>query len=390
MKNLLRKEFENVYFTHISSTKGIAGIAERIGISRNSLRRFLGKLNDGTNLSITTLNHIAESLGYANFKDFCDNSKNKSTSLDFSVLEIFYNSIKGKGVILGEERFQNVNYQFAEKILQNRENTKAFLKHFADNHEALEYVFAWHPHYGKIADDDYQDTLLKMAKITNNSHLIVFAHSFVYFGKFLSGNLKEEESENFIKFLRKNVAKMRKNYSFFWTFPEVRYRISECLNTVVCIGKETENYLLNIFVKDIGFYKYPNISASERFIYNTYFADMLNFVGYFQDANYLQEMIIEEKYQEDFENENYHSDTHILLFQVSRALTLYKLGKEKDSKMCFLKLSSELKRLPFDIKDYVEVQYYYLATKLFPTNEEFQRKFDNIVLKTNFTFFSHF
>ncbi len=393
MENLLQKEFTNTYFTQVSSTKGIESLSIKIGISKNSLRRFLGKLNDGTQLRISTLNYISESLGYADFKDFCTNAENQDDLIDFSALKIFYGSIKGKGVITGEERFQNVNYEFAEKIILNPKNLKNFIKEFAENHEALEYVLAWYPTYGKLANKDYQNVLLQMAKISNNSHLRVFAHSFVYFGNFLSENLSREESEKQLRNLRKYAMQMRKNYRFFWTFPEFRYRIAECLHAYLHLGKPDKDNLLNQLVKDFGFDNYPSISPSERFAYNTYFADALNLVGHYEEANCLQEITMKANYQNDIENDDYHARTHILFAKVSRILTLYKLGEIKEAENLFLNLAEELSEnpiLPFDIKDYFEIQYYYVATKLYVGNTSYKKRFDSLVRKTSFTYFNTF
>lgn len=386
MENLLRKEFEDTYFADISTTKGIFSLAKKIGISYNSLRRFLGKLNDGTHLRISTLNLISESLGYSDFKDFFENYDNKNQSIDFSVLEIFYGSVKGKGIIMGEERFQNVNYEFAEKIIQNPKNLKSFLKHFRDNNEAMEYVLAWHPTYGKIADKEYQNALLKMAKLTNISHIKVYAQSFVFFGKFLSESLTFDEAEKDIQYLRKSVIQMRKNYDFFWSFPEVRYRIAELLYHFI----RKENALLNTEIKKFCVDDYPQIPAECRFVYSLYLADCLNLIGRYEDADFLQQKLIENHWSVDFENRNYHSETHILFSKISRAITLFHIKNRKESEELFSEISEELSengKLPFDIKDYFELQYYYLGKKLFAENKSFNQKFEQMILKTKFTFF---
>jgi transcriptional regulator with XRE-family HTH domain len=292
----LRQEFEDTYFAQISSTKGIVQLAEKIGISKNSLRRFLGKLNDGTKPRIATLNMIAESLGYQDFKDFSDNSEEEKNPIDFSVIKIFYESVKGKGVIMGEERFQNVNYELAEKIILDDKNLKHFMNYFYENPEALEYLF-----------------------------------EFLKSGKYI-------EKSN---------------------------------------------------VKITDYSKIPN---NYRFIYNIYLADALNLVGRFQEADVLQETNESHYYQEDFENENYHSDTHILFSKISRAITFFKLGDCQKANHLFRIITNELSetKIPFDIKDYFEIQYFYLAAKLYPENKFYQKQFAEIVRKTNFTFFKKF
>lgn len=91
----LKEEFTEIYFTNISSTKGLEMLSQNIGISKNSMRRFLGKLNDGTKLRTSTLNLIAEKLGYRNYQDFCENYNNISltqiTQLKFFEISLWGN-----------------------------------------------------------------------------------------------------------------------------------------------------------------------------------------------------------------------------------------------------------------------------------------------------------
>lgn len=370
----LKEEFMEIYFTNISSTKGLEMLSQNIGISRNSMRRFLGKLNDGTKLRVSTLNLIAEKLGYRNYQDFCENYNNMSLTIDFKTLETFYESVKGKGVVLGEERFQNVNYEFSEKIILDSNNLKEFIKRFSNNHEALEYVLAWHPTYSKISTKDYQDTLLKMARITNNSHLKVFSYSFVFFGKFLSNKLENNEKELYLKYINKSIKQMRENYHFFWSFPEVRYAVVKCL-----IAKSFDNEIKEICSK--------SLSLSDRFIYNLYLSDALNLVKDYEAAEILQNTILDKKNIEEFESENFHHKTHLPLLKIVRAITLFHLDKKEESLRIFRQLLSCTDIIPFDIKDYLELQYYYLGTKFFPESLDFKNKFELIVEKTKFIYF---
>lgn len=379
MVEKLRKDFIEIYFTNISSTKGVEMLSKNIGISKNSLRRFLGKLNDGGKLRISTLNLISEKLGYRNFQDFCQNHDKKETTIDFKTIEIFYESVKGKGVVLGEERYQNVNYDFSEKIIMDSNNLREFIKRFSNNHEALEYVLAWHPCYGRIADKDYQDTLMKMAKNTGNSHLKVFSYSFVFFGKFLSNSFDKNEEDIYLKSLEKYIKQMRKNYHFFWSFPEVRFAIVKCL-------KEKS---FHIDAKNVY---YQNMSSQERFIFNLYLSDALNLIKDYENADLLQNAIFNIKNIEEFERENYHNKIQLLLLKVIRGITLFNINNVEEAKQMFRKLTeeiSEMKLIPFDIKDYFEIQYYYLANKLFPESIDFRNKLDLLVKKTKFVYFKN-
>lgn len=71
----LKIEFEKIYFSAVSTSKGLDNLAQNIGISKNSLRRFLGRVKSDGQLSTSTLNLISERLGYKNFQDFCNSSE---------------------------------------------------------------------------------------------------------------------------------------------------------------------------------------------------------------------------------------------------------------------------------------------------------------------------
>ena len=86
-------------------------------------------------------------------------------------------------------------------------------------------------------------------------------------------------------------------------------------------------------------------------------------------------------------------DKNIIFSKISRAVTWFKLNEIEESKTLFSALTKEISEnpiLPFDMKDYFEIQYYYLATKFYPDNISFRQKFNKIIDKTNFTFFSRF
>jgi hypothetical protein len=102
MIDKLRQEFEKIYFSNIATTKGLESLAINMGVSKNSLRRFLGKIKNDSQLRVSTLNLIAARLGYRNFQDFCDTSGAAAPTMDFDLLDIYYSSVKGKGTSLNE------------------------------------------------------------------------------------------------------------------------------------------------------------------------------------------------------------------------------------------------------------------------------------------------
>lgn len=72
MNEKLRERFIKTYVAQIQTTDDIETLAKKIGISKNSLRRFLGKIESNGQMRLSTLNLIAKSIGYNDFEDFCD------------------------------------------------------------------------------------------------------------------------------------------------------------------------------------------------------------------------------------------------------------------------------------------------------------------------------
>lgn len=377
----LREEFESKYYVEITTTKGIEEMASKIGVSKNTLRRFLGKIKSNSQLSEVSLNFISNYLGYNNFKDFTE-FDSKNDSLDIFTLELFYDSIKNKGVVFNEKRFQDVNRQFAEKIILNERNLNQFLKAFSNNNEALEYVLAWHPTYGKICQIDYQNTLKKYASKSNISHIKVFANSFIFFGKFLSNNLVKEDSK-FIEKLEKEVQKMRKEYHFYWAFPEVRFTIAKTLY----LYNFQPNVLKSFIKTSIQEFEEKSTTIHERTIYSSYYANALNLIGEFEIANELQLKYIDVDF---LSSENYyHSYAQLPFYKVSRAITLLNIGKTEEAEEIYNEFKKlNLNELPFDIRDYVEIQFYILAYHLNKKDQIYLKKIQEIITKTNFQFFN--
>lgn len=392
MIDLLRKEFEKVYFSNISTTKGLEDLAVNIGISKNSLRRFLGKIKYESQLSLSTLNLISQRLGFRNFQDFCDNSENGEVTLDFKLLDIYYGLVKGEGTRLNDRIFQKANFYFAEKILSDPRNLQEFIKRFAENEEALEYVLAWHPFYEKIAYKDYQDALLTLAKITSKAHIKVFACSFILFGKFMSESLDIYEAGKLMMNIEKQVLKMRKESTDYLVFPEARFTIAKYIYSFLQpVERGNENAA--------GMYELKNIPEnggvlfSDQLIFRTYVSNMLNVLKQFKLADFYFDEIPSELNLKKFAVENPHLQAHAYLYKITRATTLFYLGNRKESLTIFCNLPIDVndgKNFPFDSKIYFELQYYLLGQQLYPKREDYKQRFDLLIRKTKFTFLNKF
>ena len=380
----LKEDFKKVYHSKIQTTKDIEELAKKINIGNSTLRRFLGRMEAESKFSSVTLNLICKHMGYSSFDDYC---KPKNISLlkqDF--LKVFYDSVKDKGVLKSESGYNDVNYKYAEKILETNENTKEFVKRFATNRVALEYTLAWHPHYGKITAPEYQEILTDLGKKTEISHIKVFAPSFVLFGKFVSENFDDKkEIEEQLKIIDKQLVQMRKEYKWFFVFPEFRAAAARVLyyfhyNDHQNLEKEIQTQYSNFRKKTIN---------GDRVFFASYFADCLNLIGRYSEAKEFISEISNEEYEE-FEKE-YHCKRDKYLFCIVKGITLFHLGEKKESEKLFQEVSNvTFMEFPFDIRDYLALQYYLLGKLLYPKKTKFSDGFNSKIKEMKYTYFNRF
>ena len=389
MVQKLRREFEEIYFSTISTTKGLEALAVNIGISKNSMRRFLGKIQDNTKLRDSTLSLIAQRLGYKDYRDYCNSVGREKYTLDFELLDIYYGIVKGQGTSLNETRFQNANYYFAEKIISDPQNLKEFVKRFAQNEEALEYVLAWHPSYEKVAYKHYQDALLNLAKFSSKAQIKVFALAFVYFGKFMSESLQVEESGKLLVQIEKNVVKMRRESEKFEAFPEARYMIARCIHDYLSNGDGNKYHLPEHLRREITLSHVPNLTFTERFIYRTYVTNILNVLKDYESADICFGEELSDKKIKEFEADNSAYRAHLFLYRLERAITLYHLGQKDAAMDIFELLPSDInnvKTFSFDSKMYFELKYLFFAQKLYPKRKDIRGRFELLANRMKFTY----
>ena len=380
----LKEDFKKVYHSKIQTTKDIEELAKKINIGNSTLRRFLGRMEAESKFSSVTLNLICKHMGYSSFDDYC---KPKNISLlkqDF--LKVFYDSVKDKGVLKSESGYNDVNYKYAEKILETNENTKEFVKRFATNRVALEYTLAWHPHYGKITDPEYQEILINLGEVTGISHIKVFAPSFGLFGKFVSENFDDKkEIEEQLKIIDKQLVQMRKEYKWFFVFPEFRAAAARVLyyfhyNDHQNLEKEIQTQYSNFRKKTIN---------GDRIFFASYFADCLNLIGRYSEAKEFVSEISKEDYEEFKEEYHYKRDKY--LFCIVKGITLFHLGEKKESEKLFQEVSNvTFMEFPFDIRDYLALQYYLLGKLLYPKKTKFSDGFNSKIKEMKYTYFNRF
>ncbi|MCG2792285.1 MAG: hypothetical protein L6262_01900 [Weeksellaceae bacterium] len=361
----LKQEFEDLYFREISTVKGIENLSSEIGVSKNTLRRFLGKMNSGSNLSSHSINAICKFLSYKDFGDF----KNKQDITPDSFLDEgtkqFYDFLKHRKPKEEKESvFQNINIQYVERIINNPGLLQQFFLEYRNSADVLEYVLGWHPTYHRSADSDYQSVLLSCASHMKISHFGVFASSFVILGKFFSENNADFDT-NF-KDLEKSYEKMKKEFGNHYIFPVARYSVAKLF---VLYSQNSEDF--NDFIdKQTQLPKKENFNALQSIVFKVHFADALNTIGKYQQAEELLEFYNDENFESIWNQ--YYYEKYRYFFTATKIMSLLGMKKIKEAKRYFneFKIDWKDRHFTFDIASYIKLQYFTLGYFLDEINKE--------------------
>jgi hypothetical protein len=135
------------------------------------------------------------------------------------------------------------------------------------------------------------------------------------------------------------------------------------------------------------------ILFADQLIFRTYVSSGLNALQRHEQADAYFDKIPTEKELRKFAEENPHLQANTYLYKITRAITLFYLGKKSDSMAIFDSLPIDIsdgKNFPFDTKIYFELQYYRLGLQLYPKREDFKQRLELLIRKTQFTFLNKF
>ena len=178
---------------------------------------------------------------------------------------------------------------------------------------------------------------------------------------------------------------MRKEYKWFFVFPEFRAAVARVLyyfhyDDHQNLEKEIQTQFSNLRKMTI---------KGDRVFFASYFADCLNLIGRYSEAKEFISEISKEDYEE-FKKE-YHYNRDKYLFCIVKGITLFHLGEKKESEKLFQEVSNvTFMEFPFDIRDYLALQYYLLGKLLYPKKTKFSDGFNSKIKEMKFTYFNRF
>ncbi len=384
MKSVLKEEFEALYFRELSTVKGLEHLSAQIPISKNTLRRFLGKMKSDSNLSLDSLNTICMFLNYKDFEDFKKRKQKEPDSELDEGTRAFYDFLKlRKPKQESESVFQNINIISAEKIISNPKLLHSFFCEYKDSSDVLEYVLGWHPTYDRFAFSDYQKILLALASYTKILHFAVFANSIVITGKFLSEN-NAGINRNF-EDLEKSFKKMKKEFGNRYIFPVARFAAAKLF---VLFSQNSVN--LNSFITEqFQLPESENFDELQAIVFKVHFADALNIIGKYNEAEELLKPYDEKNF--DVFWSRCYPEKYKYLFSVVRMMALLGNGKKDEAGDYFKNSNFNFKdrHLTFDIASYIKLQYFTLGHFLDENNSfRYFENMQNSIEKTGFSYWN--
>lgn len=378
----LREEFQIKYADDFSTVKKLESLSSKIGISKNTLRRFLGKMSSESNPSLHTINAISKSLNYINFEDFKFKKENFPALILDDGTKLFYDFLKQNK--LKEQKqsvFQNINILNAEKIINNPELLRQFYLEYRDSPDVIEFVLGWHPSYHRFACQDYQMILHDFAKHSKISHFEVFTKSIVIIGNYLSENHSNSETD--FQNLEKSYRKMIKKFGNFYPFPIARFTVAKTL----FLSSQSPEKLDDFIKEQIQLPHKLKLSDLQTIVHHVHFADALNLIGRYEEANQLLKFYNEENFDRIWNL--YYPEKYKYLFRVTKMMSLLGLKKIDEAKTYFddFKIDFKDKNLTFDIASYIQLQYCTLGCFLDKNNSDYY--FENMRKMIEETQFSY-
>ncbi len=371
----LKREFEQNYFKELSSVKGLEKLAEEIKISKNTLRRFLGKMKNENTLSSSSLNLISNSLNYASFNEF-ENSKNHKLNSQFDDgTLLFYQFLKDRKINEKEVVFWNINLINSKKILQSDEILMGFVQKFKNYPKILEYVLGWHPDYGRISQKKYQEILILAASKTKESHFRVFAYSFAVQGIFLSTR-DISLMEKYVKNAEVFYYKMLKVKDEFYIFPILRFSIAQIFLEFSRPSKGFEDLADEI----ISLPKKQGFDELHTIVFNLHLADAFNILGKYDKAFSLLANYSDQDFNEIWTK--YHTEKYFYFFKITKIMSMLGQGNIGDATSSFAAFNYNRNdtNITFDIQPYLDLQYFTLGYFLDKKNKDIYREKVNFLM----------
>lgn len=368
----LRHELRLTYGKPINSVKDFQGLAERVSLSVQTLRRFFGKIDAGKLISISSRNVICRYAGYKDWDEFCEISQKDTECDDKNFIDgifPFYDNMHSYDISLFSKGLFDVNENYARSILQNAKNLKYFISRYQNKPAVLEEVFPMFPNYSILGKDFYRREMKRVINVMTTPHRISSVAAFQALGCFLTKDYSE--AEKFLQISEKQMKAVRSEFDFF-SFPETRLCIAKIFHLKVQ-GKPNEMIsVLEDFLRRNEMCNCDNPYIFDRNIFYIYTANALVWM---QEPQLAWEILRNFDIDKEFLQSIFHVSKKVksninsrLIFQT---LLMVRLLNEKNTDE-LIRLKENFEKNDFDdwlFQDFFKIQSLLISLKKLPSSE---------------------
>ena len=217
------------YGKPVDSVVSIANLAEEVGTSGQTMRRFLGKVktkNGNNPVSDKSLSVICRYVGYRDWSHFTQSNGNghghpEPDKLYIEHMEPFFRNGKKYNLNYHQNTITvDMLNDYIKVIYATKQNIAHFYNLNHENNWAADYVLAWLPNYNYFGQNWFRAILSKHAAHTDKPLVRLALTNFLRFGAFLTNDnvAYTPDSET----LNRAYAAYRKNNEYM-PFQEMRY-----------------------------------------------------------------------------------------------------------------------------------------------------------------------
>ena len=383
---VLQKEVKVRFDDSIHSTKKLAELADEIGISYQTLRRFFNKIDKGSKLRESSLNFICKYVGYSDWDDFLYQQadlKEKERLVDIINGSVpFFSKLNEYDMgVFSTPGIWDTIHDYSLKIFESKETIQYAYGILKPYPKACEIIFSINPCYNHCTKKWYRKIWQEILSTEVEVDVKVSMNSFLAYSAYLS---KENNlALQYIQEAEKYIEKMRDYHSHF-IFPEMRYCIAQLVKLKIEGNSTFFSQPINELLESID----KNVTDEKeyaQFSSKIYIANALVWLGDFELARTLLNNKMYTKPQDfnwDFSNK-YIDSSYVLLEP-----TVNLINSILDTK-----ISSETKfknTHSFNLKkDYIHLNnllYQMVQLKKEDTekNEKIQREIKSLIKQTGF------
>lgn len=353
----------------------------QIRISAQTLRRLMNFINDGVNISNTSLNHLSVYCGYENYLDFTKlNNDNKKTvdSKEVKHIKLFYSiHVKTNGF---DDNYHNASKNISKLLLANDSllaKTSTFL---SKNPASQVYFFERFPFIDRLSSG-YNFHLKKYLYEKKSGEAQLFGNCLLYLGYALANNSKRHKQIALINEIEIDEK--------IHPFPLARKYACNLIEHYLNQNKTELNHWITISIKESN-----KINKTKKEYLNfPYFqfiiADTFNLIERpIEAAEILKICELDYKRIPD----STLDEGYIEALDLIKAINLFYLGKKSDCKRILNRLQA--KDIIFIMHDYFQIQRLIVEINLFKNThtgikiQKKQNQLNALIKKTNFTFFN--